>query len=50
MPEEHEGQLGFNYLWKELIHRTEAAGNYSLSFTFWRPLLRGPLGINLRIC
>jgi brefeldin A-resistance guanine nucleotide exchange factor 1 len=26
MPEEHEGQLGFNYAWKELLHRAESAG------------------------
>ncbi|CAG8513943.1 11930_t:CDS:10 [Ambispora gerdemannii] len=26
MPEEHEGQLGFNYAWKELLRRAESAG------------------------
>ncbi|CAG8656602.1 17032_t:CDS:10 [Dentiscutata erythropus] len=26
MPEEHEGQLGFNYAWKELLRRAENAG------------------------
>ncbi|KAL1914448.1 uncharacterized protein VTP21DRAFT_8900 [Calcarisporiella thermophila] len=27
MPEEHEGQLGFNYAWKELLRRAERTGN-----------------------
>ena len=27
MPEEHDGQLGFNYAWKELLRRAESAGN-----------------------
>ncbi|CAG8573531.1 12884_t:CDS:10, partial [Cetraspora pellucida] len=26
MPEEHEGQLGFNYAWKELLRRAENTG------------------------
>ncbi|GBB94028.1 hypothetical protein RclHR1_02280001 [Rhizophagus clarus] len=26
MPEEHEGQLGFNYAWKELLRRAESSG------------------------
>ncbi|GBC25460.1 uncharacterized protein OCT59_019907 [Rhizophagus irregularis] len=26
MPEEHEGQLGFNYAWKELLRRAENSG------------------------
>ncbi|RUS18465.1 hypothetical protein BC937DRAFT_88745 [Endogone sp. FLAS-F59071] len=28
MPEEHEGQLGFNFAWKELLHRAETAGQF----------------------
>ncbi|CAG8585934.1 8500_t:CDS:10, partial [Paraglomus occultum] len=49
MPEEHEGQLGFNYLWKELIHRTEAAGpliicdvslyDKDMFITTWKPIV-----------
>lgn len=30
MPEEHTGQLGFEYAWKELLARTRQAGVYSL--------------------
>jgi golgi-specific brefeldin A-resistance guanine nucleotide exchange factor 1 len=26
MPEEHTGQLGFEYAWKELLARTRTAG------------------------
>lgn len=32
MPEEHEGQLGFNYAWKELLRRAENSGNKKLLF------------------
>ncbi|KAG9300462.1 hypothetical protein G9A89_010088 [Geosiphon pyriformis] len=49
MPEEHEGQLGFNYAWKELLRRAETSGplvicNVSLydkdMFTVvWKPLI-----------
>ncbi|RUS35496.1 hypothetical protein BC938DRAFT_482565 [Jimgerdemannia flammicorona] len=28
MPEEHEGQLGFNYAWKELLSRADMAGQF----------------------
>nr|VWO98733.1 MSP1 protein-like protein [Ganoderma boninense] len=28
MPEEHTGQLGFEYAWKELLARTRQAGNF----------------------
>ncbi|RHZ59918.1 hypothetical protein Glove_360g53 [Diversispora epigaea] len=28
MPEEHEGQLGFNYAWKELLRRAEYTGPF----------------------
>lgn len=28
MPEEHTGQLGFDYAWKELLIRSKAAGEY----------------------
>jgi golgi-specific brefeldin A-resistance guanine nucleotide exchange factor 1 len=27
MPEEHTGQLGFEYAWKELLARSRQAGN-----------------------
>jgi len=27
MPEEHEGDLGFNYQWRELLKRSEEIGN-----------------------
>ncbi|CAJ0627581.1 11413_t:CDS:10 [Entrophospora sp. SA101] len=47
MPEEHEGQLGFNYAWKELLHRAESAGPFiicdvslydkDMYTTVWRP-------------
>ncbi|KAG0170045.1 GDP/GTP exchange factor for ARF [Apophysomyces sp. BC1015] len=28
MPEEHEGRLGFNYAWKQLLYRATASGNF----------------------
>lgn len=28
MPEEHTGQLGFEYAWKELLARTRNAGEF----------------------
>ena len=28
MPEEHTGQLGFEYAWKELLARTRHAGEF----------------------
>ena len=28
MPEEHTGQLGFEYAWKELLARSRQAGRY----------------------
>ena len=31
MPEEHTGQLGFEYAWKELVSRTRQAGVFLLS-------------------
>ncbi|CAJ0745271.1 24891_t:CDS:10 [Entrophospora sp. SA101] len=47
MPEEHEGQLGFNYAWKELLHRAESAGPFvicnvplydkDMFTTVWKP-------------
>ena len=33
LPQEHEGQLGFNYAWKELLHRAETAGSLVISNT-----------------
>ncbi|OZJ02551.1 hypothetical protein BZG36_04503 [Bifiguratus adelaidae] len=33
MPEEHEGQVGFNYAWKELLRRAETAGPYVHCYT-----------------
>lgn len=30
MPEEHTGQLGFEYAWKELLQRSKRAGMSSL--------------------
>lgn len=29
MPEEHTGQLGFEYAWKELMARSRQSGDYS---------------------
>lgn len=37
MPEEHTGQLGFEYAWKELLARTRNAGKLST-------LMSGPAG------
>ncbi|KAF8163113.1 Sec7-like domain is implicated in guanine nucleotide exchange function [Crassisporium funariophilum] len=49
MPEEHTGQLGFEYAWKELLTRSRRTGEYmicnSSAFdvemfkTVWRPLI-----------
>lgn len=33
LPQEHEGQLGFNFAWKELLHRAETAGPLVISNT-----------------
>jgi brefeldin A-resistance guanine nucleotide exchange factor 1 len=39
MPEEHTGQLGFEYAWKELLARSRQTGkNFDLCFTFSRCL------------
>lgn len=32
MPEEHTGQLGFEYAWKELLTRARHAGMYRAKF------------------
>lgn len=32
MPEEHIGQLGFEYAWKELLARSRQAGKVCLNF------------------
>lgn len=50
MPEEHEGQLGFNYAWKELLKRSETAGTLVVCDTHiydkdifassWKPTLQ----------
>ena len=49
LPQEHEGQLGFNYAWKELLHRAETAGPLIISNTSmydkelfvssWKPIM-----------
>ena len=28
MPEEHEGHLGFNYAWKQLLQRSKSCGPF----------------------
>ncbi|KAI8371498.1 uncharacterized protein BYT42DRAFT_595024 [Radiomyces spectabilis] len=33
MPEEHEGRLGFNYAWKQLLHRANVAGPFTICNT-----------------
>jgi brefeldin A-resistance guanine nucleotide exchange factor 1 len=33
MPEEHEGQLGFNFAWKQLLHRAKSAGLFTVCDT-----------------
>ncbi|KAF9987686.1 GDP/GTP exchange factor for ARF [Modicella reniformis] len=33
LPQEHEGQLGFNYAWKELLRRAKTAGSLVISNT-----------------
>jgi len=33
MPEEHEGQLGFNFAWKQLLHHAKSAGLFSVCDT-----------------
>lgn len=35
MPEEHTGQLGFEYAWKELLARTRHAGKHFSPADFW---------------
>ncbi|PFH49117.1 hypothetical protein AMATHDRAFT_148392 [Amanita thiersii Skay4041] len=51
MPEEHTGQLGFEYAWKELLARTRQAGKWNFMMcntslfdfeifkTVWRPVI-----------
>ncbi|GJJ73716.1 golgi-specific brefeldin A-resistance guanine nucleotide exchange factor 1 [Entomortierella parvispora] len=49
LPQEHEGQLGFNYAWKELLRRAETAGPLVVSHTAmydkelfvssWKPIM-----------
>ncbi|KAF9540254.1 GDP/GTP exchange factor for ARF [Mortierella hygrophila] len=49
LPQEHEGQLGFNYAWKELLRRAETAGPLTVSNTAmydkelftssWKPIM-----------
>ncbi|KAF9927841.1 GDP/GTP exchange factor for ARF [Linnemannia zychae] len=49
LPQEHEGQLGFNYAWKELLRRAETAGPLIVSNTAmydrelfissWKPIM-----------
>lgn len=49
LPEEHEGQLGFNYAWKELLRRAETTGPLIVSHTAmydrelfvssWKPIM-----------
>ncbi|KAG0032094.1 GDP/GTP exchange factor for ARF [Podila clonocystis] len=49
LPQEHEGQLGFNYAWKELLRRAENAGPLIISNTSmydkelfvssWKPIM-----------
>ncbi|KAF9294433.1 GDP/GTP exchange factor for ARF [Mortierella antarctica] len=49
LPQEHEGQLGFNYAWKELLRRAENAGPLTISNTSmydkelfvssWKPIM-----------
>lgn len=34
MPEEHTGQLGFEYAWKELLMRSKHAGAF-IAFFLW---------------
>ncbi|KAN0061081.1 GDP/GTP exchange factor for ARF [Thecaphora frezii] len=33
MPEEHAGQLGFDYAWKEILRRSRTAGSYTVNRT-----------------
>lgn len=35
MPEEHTGQLGFEYAWKELLARSRQTGKYFDLFHFF---------------
>ncbi|KAI0080604.1 Sec7-domain-containing protein [Panus rudis PR-1116 ss-1] len=49
MPEEHTGQLGFEYAWKELLQRTKQAGDFVMCNTdlfdadmfkaVWKPVI-----------
>ncbi|KAG0371001.1 GDP/GTP exchange factor for ARF [Gamsiella multidivaricata] len=49
LPQEHEGQLGFNYAWKELLRRAETTGPLVISSTSmydkelfissWKPIM-----------
>lgn len=34
MPEEHTGQLGFEYAWKELLMRSKHAGTFITQFSW----------------
>ncbi|KZV94082.1 hypothetical protein EXIGLDRAFT_673441 [Exidia glandulosa HHB12029] len=49
MPEEHTGQVGFNYAWKELLQRSQQAGRFMVCNTnlfdasmfnvIWKPVI-----------
>ncbi|CAE6422889.1 unnamed protein product [Rhizoctonia solani] len=39
MPEEHTGQLGFDYAWKELLLRSKNAGKEMFELT-WQPVIQ----------
>ena len=43
MPEEHTGQLGFEYAWKELLARSRQTGKHNLYFTFPHHLMNDPI-------
>lgn len=35
MPEEHTGQVGFEYAWKELLSRTNSTGSQFIANSSW---------------
>ncbi|KAI9446656.1 Sec7-like domain is implicated in guanine nucleotide exchange function [Lactarius indigo] len=39
MPEEHTGQLGFEFAWKELLVRSRQSGMQNCSKSMWKPVI-----------
>lgn len=50
MPEEHTGQLGFEYAWKELLARSRVSGEIHIAHIMHNPLIIWVLVGDLIVC